>query len=1010
MRLVVPTDAVAAVQDETNTNRFGEVTITKLLCRDEPKLDSGCWWGWNLRTLGDKDDTEKRMYLPDAGDAGLSLALNNSITANVSDPETQYSDHLPFVQTPSFSAATRGVGEVSFKARKYLYTEADTNAAAAAALNARDAKVTLFGATRSEAEQSMLDNDDSYWTVLTNFTVSATTFARFSCRLPQNASNYVAFRLAVDGVEGVESSHAPYDAVRVLIDDVLVSEAVYATLSFRAGTVGAFRSDMTGLGVVPNVPSAAEQPLAEEGWSVQGEVFASQLADEIDFGEEDPSRRPRVRLYWYRGTDVWGFENWKSRAEASGDASRAGAAWLDEAEGTNLWFRGSYSSPSGNTVGENDPNTIMQYMLETVYYLNDAAEPVTNALKKSEWENPSWYRGVDLNATLCGGDDDNFSAYTLLDNVAPGWASINEVHLFEEYDDDLNNFGRTNQYVEIRAPYVPLDGWSVRMLEVDPETQTIVTNTIATFGTGTGEVPPLKDSAYADEGNVFHVIASPLAAKGAGGALAKENGTLDGTWNFPLPTTTFWDGGEIWALQPIGIQLVRANSVIEHEVVVMGTNLWNQAGISESLRRLHSPTGVVDNLNALMPGSAFFHAGDDSYAADGDGAYSVGVYTNKGETAEFWNNTMACTPGRRNAGQTLEQPPQAQGTRIAVYCSVAGDHILQTVGEGGATNTTQVVYAQKGGDGTNITYTLDRWYALGSVTTNGAALANLPATVGHTAVVNVGAGCSNAVYVTATAGPSPSLDAYVDADDLYRPAILDWLSKGETLRGEFANDTEELCIAKFRRYRQPTGVVADESTFETNLNLKVMYWLDMDPTVSNQWLVGGWYQAPSTVLRQSGALTNLLLYVKLYMTNETAGAEAPAWAPYVLRGRTPGVTSHDYGTPALRIWNGATFKPTGIMLNGNTSMSNLENWMPLRLFVFDGSATGGTSYSFNSACETVIEVTDPHSSQSPSFTGWYDWERKHGRQFIGFFWSLDERQQPSLGVEKLKEENKYDGL
>lgn len=1007
MRLVVPKDAVAAVQDETNTNRFGEVTIKKLLCRDEPKLDSGCWWGWNLRTLGDKDDMEKRMYLPDAGDAGLSLALNNSITADVSDPDTQYSDHLPFVQTPSFSDATRGVGEVSFKARKYLYTEADTNATAAAAFNARDAKVTLFGATRSEAEQSAMDNDDSYWTALTNFTVSATTYARFNYKLPQN-ERYRAFRLAVDGVEGVESSHAPYDAVRVLIDDVLVSEAVYATLSFRMGTVGAFRSDMTGRSVVPNVPSVAEQPLAEEGWSVQGEVFASQLGDEIDFGEEDPSRRPRVRLYWYRGTEPWGFEKWKSMAEASGDASRAGAAWLDEAEGTNLWFRGSYSSPSGNTVGENDPNTTLQYMLETVYYMLNAKDPVTNALKKAEWENPSWYRGVDLNATLGGGDDDNFSAYTLLDNVAPGWASINEVHLFEEYDDDLNNFGRTNQYVEIRAPYVPLDGWSVRMLEVDPETQTIVTNTIATFGSG--GLSATKDSAYVDEGNVFHVIASPHAAKGAGGALTKDDGTLDGTWDFPLPTTTFWNGGEIWALQPIGIQLVRANSVIEHEVVVMGTNLWNQAGISESLRRLHSPTGVVDNLNALMPGSAFFHAGDDSYAVGGNGAYSVGVYTNKGETAEFWNNTMACTPGRRNAGQTLEQPPQAQGTRIAVYCSVAGDHILQTVGEGGATNATQVVYAQKGGDGTNITYTLDRWYALGSVTTNGAALANLPATVGHTAVVNVGAGCSNAVYVTAMAGPSPTLDAYVDANDPYRAAILDWLSKGETLRGPFANDTEELCLAKFRRYHQPTGIVTDESTFETNLNLKVMYWLDMDPTVSNQWLVGGWYKAPEPQLRQGGSLTNLLLHVKMYMTNETEGVEAPAWAPYVLRGREPGVTSHDYLARRLRLWNAATFKPTGIMLNGNTSMYNLENWMPLRLFVFDGSPTGDASFSFNSDFETVIEVIDPHSSQSPSFTGWYDWEQKHGRQFIGFFWSLDERQQPSLGVEKLKETNTYDGL
>ena len=75
--------------------------------------------------------------------------------------------------------------------------------------------------------------------------------------------------------------------------------------------VGCFRHDMSGLGEVPNVPSAGEQPICEEQWGVQCEIYGAQLASDIDF-----SHTPRVKLYWYEGIYPWGFENWRDSANA----------------------------------------------------------------------------------------------------------------------------------------------------------------------------------------------------------------------------------------------------------------------------------------------------------------------------------------------------------------------------------------------------------------------------------------------------------------------------------------------------------------------------------------------------------------------------------------------------------------------------------------------------------------------------------------------------------------------
>ena len=187
MRIAVDPDAVAGVADETDRSRFGEVYITKVVCRDEPELDTGCWWGWNLRMVGGDDDGEKRMYLADSATdpsaIGLSLALNSSATADIADPngKATYRQHIPFVQTPVF--ATTVVGEVTFKARKYGYgsgSEADD----------QPAGIALYGSLDGE--------DDGVWTLLspTRPTPATPTRLRPDRATARSVSAYPAPRAA----------------------------------------------------------------------------------------------------------------------------------------------------------------------------------------------------------------------------------------------------------------------------------------------------------------------------------------------------------------------------------------------------------------------------------------------------------------------------------------------------------------------------------------------------------------------------------------------------------------------------------------------------------------------------------------------------------------------------------------------------------------------------------------------------------------------------------------------
>ena len=415
MRILMSKNVVQSVANETNPERFGDVTITRIVCRDEPPIDIHSWWGFNMRTVGGDNDFEKKMLLSDfgtwAGAAGLSLALNNSVDANyniskidVSDRES-YIQHKPFVQTPTFTSNV--VGEISFKARKY-------------AAGDPHATVTLYGS------RNVSETDDGTWHRIDGavFSVTNDWYETYSYKTDPSQP-YKAFRLAVAGVEGVVEGasgggnvlpNGAYDPPpRVLLDEMFVREAIRARMGFRS--VGCFKSDIAGTEEVLNVPSALEQPHCNEVWGVQCEVYGAQMVDDIDF-----SITPQVMLHWFNGASPWGYENWK-------DLDGCHSAWLSLASGVadgRYIYRTSQSVSPGSVVpmSTSSPSCV-QYMLEVVYYPKGSTAPVTNVLSSTDWMIPEWYSVLepDIQQGISSGA---FAAFNVIDDDAPPSATATQ--------------------------------------------------------------------------------------------------------------------------------------------------------------------------------------------------------------------------------------------------------------------------------------------------------------------------------------------------------------------------------------------------------------------------------------------------------------------------------------------------------------------------------------------------------------------------------------------------------
>ena len=965
MRIALDPATVAAVAGITDPTAFGEVAITGVSFRDEPMLGAYSWWGWNLRTTGEDDKISLVDNANDPLENGLSFGLNNAVDADIRNDESvdQYKKRYPLLQTPTF--ATNMVNEVSFMARLYDPTSGT-------------ARVTLYGAASGDL------SDEASWTKLTSWDITNVTYAAYSKKFAAG-NTYKAFRLAVTGVDGVTEPMTDADplvpAQRVLIDEVLVMEGIVATVSFR--NVGAFRSGLDATTAATNVPSASQQPLVGEEWGVQCEVYASQLADEIDLSSA------RVRLWWYESASPWGFDNWKDRSGAKN-------AWLAEASDSNLVFRSGYFGASAAVMPAQRSATTVQYMLEVVYRANGV--PQTNWLSQAStedagWVNPSWYRPIDYNADYGKG---SFSAYTILDTVAPGWAWINEVNIFGERDDNWQNSDKMLQFVEIAAPAeANLSGWTLRFLEAKMSGSpvrlaSVITNDVASFGMN--GLPGKKSGLVGmdvDSKMVFHVIGSPLA----GGVLDSTDGRLDGTWTVESPRDMVTSRGEVMDYFPFAVQLVRPSGVIESEIVAIGTNDWSYVST-------YNPEYAAELLSGQERGGSFVNVGMDSDGIPAGNAWSrsLGVFAGTGSSAMQWNAVNLMSPGRINEGQTIDgQPPEARGSALLVYSIIQGGNLVQTFGDAADTNETVTLVFRKGSEeGTNITYRAAKWHEIGTVTVNGKAVAPTPTGNTREWTLNVAKAESNDVTVIASAQVDSSLaEKYgVDPTSRYRDAIVGWLMRGADAYGNAWHnpDATTLGLADF---------ATRAGNVETNMTLTEMYWFDIDPTWNDHdiMLKAGWVGVPQPTGSSDG-VHDCRIFMQISNT-----VDSSAWAPYVLQGADFLNNSWEYAkTESNWQWTNETFKVMGLLpVNGlSEDINEQRNWIPLRWFVFAPD-------SFDANFTSRMQFADPFSMESPAGrAGWYDWKEEHGSATPNpfFKWGVDERGWPQE-AEVLKTTNPW---
>ena len=982
MRVIVDPKLAAEARDPSvnpeNDPEFGRVFLTAAGAKDNPVLDNGSWWGWNLRTT----DEELRQLLKDGDEDvrlnGMSYALNNSIVNNTRVGDV-YDRHKPFLQTPLL---TRGaIGEITFKARKYDASDPSPS-------------VAIYAMTAYDPAAK-----DEKFVFLTNIVISSERYETYTYQAPMS-DNYTAFRLAVTGVEGIigdGSAYPPEDPPegpmpasgrvrRVMLDEVAVFEAIRARLGFC--NVGVFRTHLSDNDPVPNVPSRAEQPLCKESWGVQTEIYAVRLSEKID-----QTRAPRVFLHWYEGLSPWGYAKWADRADAH-------TAELSLAEGTKNVYRSSYiASPEAVVDTTQLPaNSIVQYSLDVVYYMEGQNVPMTNTLSAGDWPVPEWYNPVDFNESL--GRGENFSAFNILDEVAPGWAWINEINIFG----DMVNYRNTdaaNQYIEIAAPAdASLNGWYVRLLVPESSSETVVIDKLATFTSDKGRqnakgyLPATKTIGSASN-MVFHVVANQQTKDA--GKWKREDGTLDGVWVCETPSAAIDADGTLQYYQGMGVQLVRASGVVEHEVVAIGTNVFASAGNFGQ----YNPTNVVNGLNAMVPRSHFFYAGDD----DGGLGKSLGVFDSHGEVSNFWNKTMIETPGRINQFQNIDPDhPVPFGSSITVFANIEGLHLCQTVGDVVRTNQNQVLIVRKGSEtGTNVTYDVDNWYELASVgVSDGPEVWTYQPSTRHLTVAIARNYSNNTLTVTAKAQVDKRIrDLGCDEKNPYTPAVIDWLEHRHSLMGNGEDEPWEWPDSDGNVYL--ADFMGVNRQVITNMTLTQMYWLDICPTISNQCLIAGMVKPPNPDILKpvpgyqgEAWLTNLTMSVFMMITNRTEDQSSPyygkAWSPYVLRGLDPGTNSWDYAAAGASWgWTNESFKITGILANGLTSEMKPENWVPLKYFVF-------VKDSFDKNFQTTVQIEDPHSPRSLGYVPWF-LENPNDPSPIFYSWAIDTRLVPvNVGI------------
>ena len=941
VRLVVDESVIQYCRDnETSSSRnvnYGQIFIESAYCYDEPALDMRSWYAWNFHSVGWNTDDKRFAYLFDSPD-GLSgslnfSALNSENTAAAAqgiglvDQQNlaAYAANNSFVQCPPI---TNGIGSVSFRARTFE-TGSDR----------KSSWVTLYGSFEPDDDQVVAPES---WVRITDFEVTNTTYQTFSWSTTDDNSQYKAIRLEVAGSRHGRAYNSYSGSAndwerpkatplqRVLIDEMSVGEPIQPRIVFR--NVRPFRSGVVDIPpkVVDNIADLSEQPLIGESWGIQCTIEPQQMSEQLD------DESIKVFAAFKRGISPWGYANWSNEVTA---------VQLDRVAGT-LTFRSSYNTAASiispvDTPSAIYPENVWQYFLWCEFTDKEGNKHRHN-LDRIDWTVPSWYLGLqDLNETY---SSQGFAGYTILDTISPKRAWINEINICDTGLFD-NSDGK-KQFIEIAAPRgADISNWRINVMGSG-----LRKGSIATYGYGNAKInpsPKVGKTLGIDWTNDYTVVAlrSPEAA--TAGTVANADGAWDNLDATTCNLLQLSGRGSLYYYETYGIELVRPSGIIEHQVIVQGTNVY--AGTEWAV--FGDGTNLLNKALAADPGSQWFFAGCDQTPS------TLGVFRSHGEDESCWTNTLVASAAELNkfddGTRQIIDPNwflKPNGTNVWIYATVLGDHIHQAIGD---KKRNSEVFIIRKGSSTNIVYTADKWWCMGEVTTNGVKVAAAQGrgdrADNHTWTLELPNVTETMnVFADEQAGSDVAATG-IDPNDPYFPAVMDWLASKDDENGLYMAEDWDLANVK-----------------KGTLGIKDMYWLDIDPTepgwVLKSGMGGNGIPAvhPEYLVEGGTVYTNDRVTVTMMITNKSTRV---ARKPDHLLGLEPGSSSafYDLYSPA---WTSVTFKIVGALQNGDPAVES--SYMPLRWFVFGPN-------SFGDDFTATIDIWDTHSRNSPGwFYGWGD--------------------------------------
>ena len=978
---------VDTVEERKRLEDYGKITITEAHCWDEPMIGQKSWFGWNVHTEGWNGSTSQAgpyAYLTDYP-AGLSIALNFSaknedntnpdaqgIGLKDSERAKEYERQNPFVQCAEL---TNGIGTVSFRARLF-----DTNQPP----KQTRAVITLYGGTDPGVDQTV--NGSATWDILTNFVVTSSTYQPFEWTYKKDTkSPYKAVRLSAAGARhgrypagqaeawewgDIEPKQSPIN--RVMIDEMSASELISPRLKLLDARP--FRDGIRSADVIEikDIMSESQQPLIEESWGIQCRVEPAQMARELDMSSI------RVFMEVYRGQYPWGYKQWKDLPAytkvAGRDVQQRFSSELANVENTMIYRSHIYKFPLSIMPPEETPNTVYQYMLYATFRKIGDSNTLTNELSLADWVKPAWYRGSKVGEGNDSRDPDQFSAYTILDSISPRRAWLNELNLC-----DAQDLQGLYQFIELAVPQnANLRGWRIQFTDYNRKTASLASigydDGVSGITSKTGSNPGVDNTNH----YTFVSVCSPSAT---GYVRSKSDG------NWKTMTTNTLIKGAFQYQYPYGIQLLRPSGIVEHEVVVEGTNRY--AHVSGAGR---TGTELVEKLKEIDSESTWFFVGQDLVDIDYEGGSSMGVWRSHGEEADpsNWTNAMVRTPGEINKLRdgTLQEIPYGyfltpKGGNVWIYSTLLKPQFM-TQFYGGRELSPSAVIVVPVGTTTNIEVVVTNWYQIGNCTTNGFPVAGAQGSKG-TYKLNF-AQVSNQIDIVIDAEPQSTLAETwgLTPENRYTPAVLDWLLKNYSGYGP-----EDLSAAEY--YDLALNPVKDNDGNIVKLSLTEMYWLDIPPVHtepicggSNIKFVASMGMSPSISgtfypaqlpyekeLNGGLKITNIFTTVTMMITN-TVYRTAPEFDKEQYAPRPPdhlnGLVYDGEGSKyydGRQAWTSVVFSITGALQKPDVR----NRYLPLQQYVFTPDSFGarGSAHPFL----TRIDVLDPFSSTSMGY--YYDW-------------------------------------